>query len=68
MFALAITACRKLNKYIGICGQVPSDYKDMAKWLVEQGIETLSLNPDTVVETWLYLAEELGKQAKQERN
>ena len=61
MFALAIAACRKLNKYIGICGQVPSDYKDMAKWLVEQGIETLSLNPDTVVETWLYLAEELER-------
>jgi pyruvate,water dikinase len=55
---LAITACRKLNKYVGICGQGPSDHPDFAKWLVEEGIETISLNPDTVVETWLYLAKE----------
>ncbi|MFH4354483.1 MAG: phosphoenolpyruvate synthase [Neisseriaceae bacterium] len=60
MFALAINACRKLNKYVGICGQAPSDYKDIAKWLVQHGIETLSLNPDTVMETWLYLAKELN--------
>ena len=59
MLHLAIKACRKLNKYIGICGQGPSDHPDFAKWLVEQGIETLSLNPDTVIETWLYLAKEL---------
>ena len=57
MFSRAISACRKLDKYVGICGQVPSDDKEMAKWLVEQGIETISLNPDTVVDTWLYLAE-----------
>lgn len=59
MLHLAIKACRKLNKYIGICGQGPSDHPDFAKWLVEQGIETVSLNPDTVIETWLYLAKEL---------
>lgn len=60
MLHLAIKACRKLNKYIGICGQGPSDHPDFAKWLVEQGIETISLNPDTVIETWLYLAKELA--------
>ena len=59
MLHLAIKACRKLNKYIGICGQGPSDHPDFAKWLVEQGIETISLNPDTVIETWIYLAKEL---------
>ncbi|NUF08365.1 phosphoenolpyruvate synthase [Snodgrassella sp. ESL0324] len=61
MFSLAIQACRKLNKYIGICGQGPSDHADFAKWLIEEGIETISLNPDTVIETWLYLAKELKK-------
>ncbi|ULJ69993.1 phosphoenolpyruvate synthase [Wielerella bovis] len=64
MLHLAISTCRRLNKYIGICGQGPSDHKDFAKWLVEEGIETLSLNPDTVVETWLYLAEELGEKSE----
>ena len=59
MLHLAISTCRRLNKYVGICGQGPSDHPDFAKWLVEEGIETLSLNPDTVVETWLYLAKEL---------
>lgn len=58
MLHLAISACRKLNKYVGICGQGPSDHPDFAKWLVEAGIETISLNPDTVIETWLYLAKE----------
>ena len=61
MFSLAINACRKLNKYVGICGQGPSDHPDFAKWLIEEGIETISLNPDTVIETWLYLAKELKK-------
>ena len=56
LLSMAIQACRKANKYIGICGQGPSDHPDMAQWLVEQGIEAISLNPDTVVETWLYLA------------
>ncbi len=53
---MAITSCRKAGKYIGICGQGPSDHPDLARWLMEEGIESVSLNPDTVVETWLYLA------------
>ncbi len=61
MLHLAISACRKQNKYVGICGQGPSDHPDFAKWLTEEGIETISLNPDTVVETWMYLAKELGE-------
>ncbi|WP_255989199.1 phosphoenolpyruvate synthase [Chitinolyticbacter albus] len=56
MLAMAIKACRAQGKYVGICGQGPSDHPDFAQWLVEEGIETISLNPDTVVETWLYLA------------
>lgn len=56
LMALAIKACRKHGKYIGICGQGPSDHPDFANWLVEQGISALSLNPDTVLETWLYLS------------
>ncbi|HUL18728.1 MAG TPA: phosphoenolpyruvate synthase [Steroidobacteraceae bacterium] len=57
LLAMAISACRKQGKYIGICGQGPSDHPDLARWLVEQGIESLSLNPDTVVETWLFLGQ-----------
>jgi pyruvate, water dikinase len=56
LLAMAIKACKDAGKYIGICGQGPSDHPDLAKWLVEQGIDSLSLNPDAVVETWLYLA------------
>ncbi len=56
MLHLAIKACRKANKYVGICGQGPSDYPDLAEWLMKEGIESMSLNPDTVVETWLHLA------------
>ena len=56
MLHLAISACRKANKYVGICGQGPSDYPDLAEWLMKEGIESMSLNPDTVVETWLHLA------------
>jgi len=52
----AIQACRKHGKYIGICGQGPSDHPDLARWLVDEGIESLSLNPDSVVETWMFLA------------
>jgi pyruvate,water dikinase len=52
----AILACRKAKKYVGICGQGPSDYPDLAEWLMSEGIESMSLNPDTVVETWLHLA------------
>src|SRR6267378_3339748 len=58
MLAMAIRACRKQGKYVGICGQGPSDHPDLARWLMEQGIESLSLNPDTVVSTWLALAEQ----------
>ena len=56
MLSMAIAACKKHGKYIGICGQGPSDHPDLAKWLLDQGIESVSLNPDTVVETWLFLA------------
>jgi pyruvate,water dikinase len=56
MLHLAISACRRTNKYVGICGQGPSDYPDLAEWLMKEGIESMSLNPDTVVETWLHLA------------
>jgi pyruvate,water dikinase len=52
----AIQACRKAGKYVGICGQGPSDHPDLAEWLVAEGIDSISLNPDTVVETWLRLA------------
>ena len=52
LLAMAIRACRKHGKYVGICGQGPSDHPDFALWLMEQGIESLSLNPDTVVSTW----------------
>lgn len=52
----AIRACRKKNKYIGICGQAPSDYPEFAKWLADEGIGSISLTPDSIVETWLYLA------------
>jgi len=56
LLAMAIRACRKQGKYVGICGQGPSDHPDLAIWLMEQGIESLSLNPDTVVATWQALA------------
>lgn len=64
MLSMAIQACRKHGKYIGICGQGPSDHPDLARWLLEQGIVSVSLNPDTVVETWLYLAGAGGKQVE----
>jgi pyruvate, water dikinase len=57
LLAMAIAACKRRNKYIGICGQGPSDHPDLARWLVDQGIESMSLNPDTVVETWMFLAQ-----------
>jgi len=56
MLAMAIAAAHKQNKYVGICGQGPSDHPDLAKWLMEQGISSVSLNPDTIVETWQFLA------------
>ena len=58
LLAMAIKACKKAGKYIGICGQGPSDHPDLARWLMDQGIDSISLNPDTVVETWLFLAGE----------
>src|SRR5216117_1554685 len=64
MLRLAIQACRKAGKYVGICGQGPSDHLDFARWLVQEGIESLSLNPDTVVDTWLQLAREADASAK----
>jgi pyruvate,water dikinase len=56
MLAMAISTAKKKGKYVGICGQGPSDHPDLAEWLMEQGIESMSLNPDTVVDTWLKLA------------
>jgi pyruvate,water dikinase len=58
MLKMTIDACKKQNKYVGICGQGPSDHADLALWLVEQGIESMSLNPDSVIETWMFLAGE----------
>ena len=58
LIRIAAEACQEAGKYIGICGQGPSDYPDFAKWLVEIGLDSISLNPDTVVETWLYLSGE----------
>jgi len=56
MLSMTIKACLANGKYIGICGQGPSDHPDLALWLVSEGIESMSLNPDTVVETWMFLA------------
>jgi len=56
MLEMAISACNARGKYVGICGQGPSDHPDLARWLMEQGIQSISLNPDTVVETWQTLA------------
>jgi pyruvate,water dikinase len=58
MLAMTIRACVARGKYVGICGQGPSDHPDLARWLVDEGIESISLNPDTVVETWMFLAGE----------
>ncbi len=56
LLRMAIEACRKRGKYIGICGQGPSDHPDLARWLMQQGINSVSLNPDSVVDTWLFMA------------
>ncbi|MDK2348369.1 MULTISPECIES: phosphoenolpyruvate synthase [Pseudomonas aeruginosa group] len=63
LLANAIAACNKAGKYIGICGQGPSDHPDLARWLMEQGIESVSLNPDSVLDTWFFLAEGQDHQA-----
>lgn len=56
LLAMTISACKAQGKYVGICGQGPSDHPDLALWLLEQGIESMSLNPDSVIETWMFLA------------
>jgi len=58
LLSMTISACKAQNKYVGICGQGPSDHPDLALWLLDQGIESMSLNPDTVIETWMFLAGE----------
>lgn len=58
LLAMSIAACKAQDKYVGICGQGPSDHPDLARWLLDQGIESMSLNPDTVIETWMFLAGE----------
>ncbi|SHG96128.1 phosphoenolpyruvate synthase [Ferrimonas marina] len=59
LLSMAIKACKARGKYVGICGQGPSDHEDFAQWLAEEGIDSVSLNPDTVVDTWLYLGKKL---------
>ena len=61
LLEMAIKTCKAKGKYIGICGQGPSDHEDFAAWLMQQGIDSVSLNPDTVLETWLYLADKYGQ-------
>ena len=61
LLSRAIQACKKAGKYVGICGQGPSDHPDLAKWLMDEGIDSVSLNPDSVLETWFFLAENHGK-------
>lgn len=56
LLSMAIDACRRRGKYVGICGQGPSDHPDFAEWLVRQGVQSISLNPDSVVDTWLSIA------------
>ena len=56
LLSMAIKGANKLGKYVGICGQGPSDHPDLAEWLMDEGIQTISLNPDTVVDTWLKLS------------
>ena len=61
LLSMAISAAKAKGKYVGICGQGPSDHEDFAAWLVEEGIDSLSLNPDTVLKTWLYLGEKYAQ-------
>jgi pyruvate,water dikinase len=56
LLSKAIKACRDANKYVGICGQGPSDHPDFAEWLTQEGILSISLNPDTVIDTWQRIA------------
>jgi pyruvate,water dikinase len=57
LLSKAIQSCRKMDRYVGICGQGPSDHPDFARWLMEQGIDSVSLNPDSVLDTWMFLAD-----------
>jgi len=61
LLRMAIQACREQGKYVGICGQGPSDHPDLALWLLEEGIDSISLNPDSVIETWQFLAGQLAQ-------
>ncbi|MBS0542610.1 MAG: phosphoenolpyruvate synthase, partial [Proteobacteria bacterium] len=61
LLSMTIKAANRLGKYVGICGQGPSDHPDLAEWLMDEGIQTISLNPDTVVDTWLKLADHAAK-------
>ncbi|MES2770862.1 MAG: phosphoenolpyruvate synthase [Pseudomonadota bacterium] len=61
LLSMAIAACRKQGKYVGICGQGPSDHPDLAEWLMHEGINSISLNPDTVIDTWLHLSTKQNK-------
>ncbi|MCF6764817.1 phosphoenolpyruvate synthase [Thiotrichales bacterium 19S3-7] len=67
MLSMAIKACNKQSKYVGICGQGPSDHADFAQWLIDEGIHSVSLNPDTIIETWLYLAKMHQKQSSHKK-
>ena len=57
MLEMSIKACKARGKYVGICGQGPSDHPDLARWLLEHEIDSLSLNPDSVIDTWLFIAD-----------
>ncbi len=61
MLKRAIETCLRLDKYVGICGQGPSDHPDLAEWLAKEGIKSMSLNPDTIIDTWKTLAKALNK-------
>ena len=61
LISSAISACKARGRYVGICGQSPSDHPDLAEWLLEQGIDSISLNPDTVVDTWIRLGGGAGQ-------
>ena len=61
MLSMAIRACKAANKYIGICGQAPSDYPEITEFLVREGIDSISLNPDSVIKTWQNVLKLEGK-------
>jgi len=61
LLRLAIQACNKQGRYVGICGQGPSDHPDLAEWLLNEGIQSMSLNPDAMVDTWQMIARVQGR-------